>query len=64
MTRAANPRAAVADQAPAEPRRPVPPSPSEDEEPEHDDSLPADPDAPGRSLFDEDDDAVEPNEPA
>jgi hypothetical protein len=25
---------------------------------------PADPDAPGRSLFEEDEDAVEPNEPA
>ena len=35
-----------------------------DDETEDGEPVPADPDAPGRSLFDEDDDAVEPNEPA
>ncbi|HUP75186.1 MAG TPA: hypothetical protein VM282_19235 [Acidimicrobiales bacterium] len=43
--------------------------PEPEPEPEHEGdheggSPPADPDAPGRSLFEEEDDAVEPNEPA
>ena len=60
MTRATNPRAASPDQTPDEPR----PTHAPDESDRDDATVPADPDAPGRSLFDEDDDAVEPNEPA
>jgi hypothetical protein len=41
-----------------------PRDPDEDESDADGASVPADPDAPGRSLFDEEDDAVEPNEPA
>ena len=63
MTRPANPRAAIPDQTPADARRPIPEQRSEDAD-DDGTSVPADPDAPGRSLFDEDDDAVEPNEPA
>jgi hypothetical protein len=60
MTGTTNPRARIPDEAPAEPRRPIPvPHKSDAEE-----SGPVDPLAPGGSLFDEDDDAVEPNEPA
>ena len=60
MTRIANPRATIPDGTPAEPRRPIPVPPKSDAE----DAQPVDPLAPGGSLFDEDDDAVEPNEPA
>jgi hypothetical protein len=60
MPRIANPRATIPDGAPAEPRRPIPVPHKSDVE----DSDPVDPLAPGSSLFDEDDDAVEPNEPA
>ena len=60
MPRIANPRATITDGAPAEPRRPIPVPPKHDaEKPDAVDPL-----APGGSLFDEDDDAVEPNEPA
>ena len=60
MSRIANPRARIPDGTPAEPRRPIPVPPNPDAEK----SDPVDPLAPGGSLFDEDDDAVEPNEPA
>lgn len=43
----------------------VEPEHEDEDDPEHENgSPPADPDAPGRSLFEEDADAVEPNEPA
>jgi hypothetical protein len=59
MTESANPRDAIPEEAPAEPRRPIPVSRRRDLQ----ESRPVDPLAPGGSLFDEDDDAVEPNEP-
>ena len=49
---------------PAKPRESRDPTPPADEVDDDGTPVPADPDAPGRSLFDEDDDAVEPNEPA
>ena len=60
MTGTANPRARIPDDAPAEPRRPIPVP----HKPKAEASDPVDPLAPGGSLFDEDADAVEPNEPA
>ena len=60
MSRIANPRATIPDGTPAEPRRPIPVP----HKPDAEDSSSVDPLAPGGSLFDEDDDAVEPNEPA
>jgi hypothetical protein len=72
MPRTAKPRAPIPDSTLPEPRRPIPvPHKSaagqRDEAGERADSeedRPVDPLAPGGSLFDEDDDAVEPNEPA
>lgn len=64
MTRRANPRTSIPDRAPAEPRRPIP-VPHKPDAGEHDaDEIAIDPLAPGGSLFDEGEDAVEPNEPA
>jgi hypothetical protein len=63
MSRIANPRATIPDGTPAEPRRPIPVPPKSDAE-KSEAVDPIDPLAPGGSLFDEDDDAVEPNEPA
>ena len=65
MSRIANPRATIPDGTPAEPRRPISVPPKTDaEKSDAEKSDPVDPLAPGGSLFDEDDDAVEPNEPA
>ena len=60
MTATANPRDTIPDEDPNEARRPIPVP----HKPEAEESQPVDPLAPGGSLFDEDDDAVEPNEPA
>ena len=59
MPGTADPRASIPEETPDEARRaiPVPHKPEADE-------APVDPLAPGGSLFDEDEDAVEPNEPA
>lgn len=46
--------------APAPTRRP----PDEERDPEAEQVERIDPDAPARSMFDQDEDAVEPNEPA
>ncbi|MEO5838713.1 MAG: hypothetical protein ABIQ73_12975 [Acidimicrobiales bacterium] len=65
MPRTANPSAPIPDSALPEPRRPIP-VPHKEPTDETDDKAASDLDplAPGTSLFDEDEDAVEPNEPA
>ncbi|MEO8693760.1 MAG: hypothetical protein ABI658_09600 [Acidimicrobiales bacterium] len=77
MPTTANPRAPIPDSAVSPPRQPIPvphkSSTDQDDQTESDQTdersdteaaRPVDPLAPGGSLFDEDDDAIEPNEPA
>ena len=60
MVAAAEPPEMATDSEPP-PNSPTRVTPADSAE---DESLPVDPLAPGRSLFDDDEDAIEPNEPA